>query len=232
MREVGQRGAHYQQIDEGLTKAASQYFGSASVVQRVPSAFRRLTIMFTGYMSDGHIVNSLISNFQDFARFIDHPTAQDNFTVRRERSICPAVENPTMIQAIGQFHALTDDDEVQLRRMLVEKAPAEAIRQKAITLVQAISDRPGTNGTVGKRLNTASLLRTDPLMPVAGYVSDIVENALPLLDQVLVRSDGKDMEISAGKISAQSPIVFPKVHRNALCPCGSGKRFRDCHRAP
>jgi preprotein translocase subunit SecA len=27
----------------------------------------------------------------------------------------------------------------------------------------------------------------------------------------------------------QSPIDFSHVGRNDPCPCGSGKRFKDCH---
>jgi len=176
------------------------------------------------------MVNSLISNFQDFSQLIDHPEAQGQFALHRRRSTDPAIENPIMVQAIGQSHALTSGDVAELKKMLSDRAPAEAIRRKAVSLVQEISDRPNTNGTVGKRLNTARLPRTDFRFPVVGYASDIVEHVLPLLDQVVIKPNDQGIEIANVQMSAPKPVVFPKVHRNALCPCGSGKRYRDCHR--
>ena len=72
--------------------------------------------------------------------------------------------------------------------MLTQRRPAEAIRQKAISLVQEISDRPSTRGTVGKKVNTARLSHSDPQVPVAGYASDEIENRMHLLDQVNLRT--------------------------------------------
>ncbi|WP_430739049.1 SEC-C metal-binding domain-containing protein [Sphingomonas paeninsulae] len=31
-------------------------------------------------------------------------------------------------------------------------------------------------------------------------------------------------------IASDGPI--PQVHRNQPCPCGSGKKYRECHRQP
>ena len=229
LMEIGQFHASYRDIDKALVKRATQFFNESPFLRRLSASNRRLTIMFCGYMWDGYIINSLISNFQDFENFIDYPEALDKFTLYPGRSKFPASENPTMIQAIGQFGALTDSDVTELRRMLVDRVPAEAIRQKAIGLVQRIADRPSVQGTVGKRVNTARITWSEPRIPSAGYASDIVENRLPVVDQLVIASGGQTIATTAAQFSVPSSIVVPKVHRNAHCPCRSGKRYRDCH---
>ena len=34
---------------------------------------------------------------------------------------------------------------------------------------------------------------------------------------------------SKGNIDPNNPTSWGKVPRNALCPCGSGKKFKHCH---
>lgn len=35
--------------------------------------------------------------------------------------------------------------------------------------------------------------------------------------------------VKQSKVRTQSSKVFPKVGRNAPCPCGSGKKYKNCH---
>lgn len=220
----------YFDITNALAERATKYFHSSNSLRALPAASRRLTIMLSGYSINDLIVCSLISNFQDFANFIDHPKAAREFSIHTEVSRRPASENPTMIQVIGQFGAFTQTDESILRQMLVERVPAEGIRQKAISIVQDVADRPSSHNSVGKKISTARLSHTAPMIAVSGYSSDTTENAMPLLDQIDLRSTGPKIVMADANITADSPVVFPKVHRNAPCPCGSGLKYRDCHR--
>ena len=231
LAESAKQNPLWRELIEIFAERASLYFLTTAAIVELPPSHRRLTVMLTGYKTNGFVVNALVSNFQDFVNFIDYPEAQASFTVHAEISSVPAPQNPTTIQAIGTFRALTDADEAELRLMLEQRAPAEAIRQKAASLVQAISDRQRSAGTVGKRLNTARLDFKKPTMAVSGYISDLIENGISLIDQIDGRSYGTGLKISSFQLTAESPVVFPKVHRNALCPCGSGKKFRFCHRA-
>jgi len=163
--EIGQTTNIYRNITVGLTNIATRDFQRGELA-KIPASARRLTIMLTGYGSDGHIYNALISNFQDFARFIDHTEAQPNFKLLGFRSTHPiGAENPTCVQVIGQFNALTTADEAQLRQLLEQRAPGEAIRRKVISLVQDIADRPSACGTVGKKVSTARLMLSQPFVP-------------------------------------------------------------------
>lgn len=225
-----QKGHCFHEIVEAFAEVATQYFESTPDIRGLPAASRRLTVMFTGYRNDGHIVSALISNFQDFTNCISYPAANRVFTSFIESSVVPAEANPTMIQVVGQFGAFTNEDESQLRLMLEARAPAEAVRQKAIAIVQDVADRTASSGTVGKRLSTARLNRVDRLAPVVGYSSDVVESGMPLIDQVNLCTGAPKFIIADCQINATSPVVFPRVHRNAPCPCGSGKKYRHCHR--
>lgn len=228
--DAAQKGHGYFDIANSLAEEATAYFHSSSMLRALPASSRRLTIMLTGYTSNDYIVSSLISNFQDFSHFIDSPDAKREFAVHTEISNRPAAENPTLIQVIGQFGAFTQADEASVRDMLEKRAPAEGLRQKAIALVQDISNRASSYQTVGAKINTARLIRTDPLVPVAGYASDVVEKRLHLLNQVNLCSGAPKLVLSEVQVSTDSPVVFPKVHRNDTCPCGSGLKYRDCHR--
>ncbi len=209
---------------------ASKKFKESSDITSLPLSSRRLTVMMTGYTADDLIFNALISNFQDFESAIDYPEAKENFTLHFEVSSFPVRQNPTMIQAVGQFNTLTYQDENELREMLVQRKSAEAIRQKAISLVQDISIRPKSGATVGKKINTARLDRSNLQYVTAGYVSDEVENQIQLLDALQLKSSTPQLAIRSMQVHADVPIVFPRVHRNALCTCGSGKKYRFCHR--
>lgn len=228
--DAAQKGHRYHQIVDSFAEEATRYFRSSSDIRSLAASYRRLTVLFSGYTSEGHIVTSLISNYQDFTNFIDSPAAKPEFTTYTEKSLVPAAQNPTMIQVIGQFGAFTQNDESQLRSMLEQRSPAEGVRRKAIAVIQDIADRPVCRGTVGKRIGTARLSRADLTAPVVGYSSDCVENGIPLLDQIDLRSGRPRLLVADIRMDMDSPVVFPNVHRNAPCPCGSGKKYRYCHR--
>jgi len=231
LRRASQKGHTYGPLTWGLKLEAEQYFHSSRWLRSLPASARRLTIMLTGYDARDRIVNILLSNFQDFERFVDYPEAQREFMPHLWLSSVPANHNPTLIQVIGQFSAFTPNDEAELRDMLERRVGAEGIRQKAISLIRSISDRPKSRGTVGKRINTGRISFAAPSEPHTGHSSDVQQDEIPMHDQIDLRQGSNDISISQAKITARQPVVFPKVHRNAPCPCGSGKRYRDCHRS-
>jgi hypothetical protein len=227
--DAAQHGHRYRDIVDAFADEASKFFSSSRYVQRLAAADRRLTVMLTGHTADDFIFNALISNFQDHATLTAYPEAREQFMVHAEQSPDFA-QNPAFIRAIGQSQALTDADRSRLREMLASRRPAEAMVQKAIALIQDIADRPQTCGTVGKGVNTARLSRADPLVSVGAYASGQLENTIHLLDKVNLRTGAPRVFVSDFRVSTASPVVFPRVHRNAPCPCKSGKRYRHCHR--
>lgn len=230
LQAASNKDARFRELIEHFAELATEHFRSDLDVLSAHVKHRRLTVMLCGYTANGHIVSALISNFQDFANFIDHPAAQQQFTVYCEQSKIPASENPTMIQAVGAFNAMTDVDERELRLLLDRRAPHAAIRAKAAAIVGEISDRHRSAGTVGKRLNTGRIDYLSPLFACAGYESDIVELEMPMLDMVDARTGSTGLLIGQVQLTAGVPIVYPVVHRSAPCPCGSGRKYMFCHR--
>jgi len=49
------------------------------------------------------------------------------------------------------------------------------------------------------------------------------------LTPMVISTRDKQMAIAELRLSADVPIVFPKVGRNEPCPCGSGKKCKKCH---
>ncbi len=219
----------YREIVIAFANEAAAYFSTQ--LQHLSAKDRRITFMFMGYLDTGHIVNSLITNFQDYETPMDHAEAQPDFSYRTEISR-DGIENPTCVQAIGQFQALTPRDEMKLRKLLEDRKPADAVLQTSIAFIQEVSDRKAAGGTVGKKVTTARLQRSDPEAPIVGYGSDQVSSQMPLLDQVNLRTGAPEVLISDAQISTTSPFIFPRARRGAPCPCGSGKKYRHCHGQP
>lgn len=222
---AAQKSHRYRDIVIAFSDEATAYF--RDYLKAVSAADRRLTIMFVGYLETGQIACSLISNFQDW-EVVDHPEAQLAFSYLTEVSRI-GVENPTYVQAIGQFGALTEKDEGEVRALLERRPPPNAVLQKAISWVQNVSGRLKAGGTVGKRITTARLIRSEPNEPVVGYASDTVETTMPLLDQVDLRTGAPRAFMVEGVLSTTVPFIYPRQHRNAPCSCGSGKKYRHCH---
>ena len=227
--DAAQTSHRYYDVIARFTGIATDFFNQSQFLRGVSAPARRLTVMFSGYMADGHIVSSLVSNYLDFENGLELPEAGPDFRFLNMTSIEPACENPTLIRAIGQCGALMDEDNHVLMGMLKRRAPAEAIRQRTITLIQEISERPQSGGTVGKKVNTARLRYTDPRWPVSGSDSDVPERVLHLVDQVNLLPGAPKVLVSDIQLSTDAPVFVPRPHRNAPCPCGSGVKYRLCH---
>jgi hypothetical protein len=222
---AAQKSHQYRDIVIAFSDEVTAYFRDH--LKHVSAADLRLTVMFVGYLNTGQIVCSLITNFQEW-NIVDHPAAQPAFSYLTEISRL-GVENPTFVQAIGQFGALTVKDESEVRALLERRTPPNAVLQKAISWVQSVSDRARARGTIGKRITTARLIRLEPNEPVVGYASDAMESKVPLLDQIDLRTGAPKAFVVEGVLSAAGPFIFPRRHRNAPCSCGSGKKYRHCH---
>jgi len=54
---------------------------------------------------------------------------------------------------------MTEEDEIVLRRMLLDSKPLSAIADKAVTVVRQIAERPRARRTIGKQLSVVALHR-------------------------------------------------------------------------
>ena len=190
--------------------------------------------MFSGFINlDGTAKPgcAILSNYHNFSNSKQFDETVEEFNI----SYSSAKEgelNPTLVQRVGNWLAMTDKDIDDLRELLFLGKPSQAIVGKALEVVRDIADRPKSAGTIGKQL-TSILIHKDPNLAVnSSYSTDLVkpETYMPAL--VYLKPG---MHMTVDNISLRPaeedtlPISVPKVRRNAPCPCGSNKKFKHCH---
>jgi hypothetical protein len=171
----GQLGYFIEEVEQELAYVATLHFRQAMFLEVVPEEDRRLTIMLTGYMNDGRIIHTLISNC------LGSPTAQAEFKFMPTVLKSPANGEPSLIQAIGQIGEFTAEEEHGIRELLEGKAPAETILNHAAPIVESRHKR---HGTVDRTITAAILKRDAPELPMLEYRSNAAGDTRAFLDFV------------------------------------------------
>jgi SEC-C motif len=223
------------EVLERLKIRASDTFRRHPALHLTHRALKRLSIMFSGYL-DHHTpplaAFAILTNYQNFDSGQDEAEASDEFRLRFASERRPLDGELTFIQRVGNWRAMTRDDELALRRLLRDRKPSAAIIGKAVKLIRQMADRPAANNSIGKQLSVISIPR-DPVLPVeSGYYSAVNSSITYMPDNVLVKPHetcaAKDIRVRKVQ-PAGSPLLVPKVGRNHPCPCGSGKKYKRCH---
>ena len=223
------------EVLERLRTRLSDTFRLHPALRASHRADRRLSIMFSGYLdhwSPPLAASAILTNYQDFRRGQDEAEAWDEFRLEFASERRPFDGEPTLIQRIGNWRAMTKGDLTALRGLLEDRKPSKAIIGKAVELVQHMADRPAANNTIGKQLSVINIPR-DPQLPVrSGYYSAVNTDVTYFADGVSMTPQGswahKRMLLAKVRGTADSPFVVPKVGRNHPCPCGSGEKYKRC----
>ncbi len=222
------------EVLERLKTNATETFKNDPALKQVPKEHKRLAVMFSGYINfDGEVKQgcAILSNYHNFENNTSRAWAADEFSIHYS-SARKDVPNPTLVQRIGNWHAMTDKDIDAMRELLSQKKPSQAIVGKAIEIIRDIADRPKSSGTIGKQL-TSIVVPKDPNLGVSSnYSTDYAkpETYMPALVYLL-----PDLHMTVDNIFVEPvdddtpPISVPKVHKNAPCPCGSNKKYKHCH---
>jgi hypothetical protein len=225
-------------IHKRLQEKANSDFQTFIDIRKLPKRDRRLSVIFSGYLDEIDPplgVYSIMTNFQDFTTGKDYPEAWDEFQCIYGTEKRPWNGEFSLIQRIGAWPAMTKSDEMLLRSFLEKRKPANAIINKSVKMIRAIADRPKANGVIGKQISSVSLPRDPKTDPSYEYHTNIISYDYYFPSMVRAISDNDVMAVDNALVQTQDkskatpPIVVPKVGRNDLCPCGSGKRYRKCH---
>lgn len=224
-------------ILERLRERASEDFMHLRDISSAPKGAKRLSIMFSGYLHhhDPPLMGcSILTNFQNFQTGQDEAEAWDEFKVTYWSEKRPLNQEPTLVQRIGSWQAMTPADEEILRKLLEEKKPARAIIGKAVDIFREMSDRPTASGTIGKQLSSIRISSNPQLGVESGYHSNVNRWEWNMTDMLILDQNGqgtafKGFRIQASRAPSVTPLVVPKVGRNHPCPCGSGKKYKYCH---
>jgi hypothetical protein len=220
-----------------LRDRASETFSRHPVLRTAPRCHKRLSIMFSGYLyhhTPPRLGCAILTNYQDFQTGRDSFEPWDDFTETFWTERRPLDHEPTFIQRVGNWHAMTVDDEVALRVLLQARKPAQAIIGKAVDLVREMADRPAARDTIGKQLSAISVPRNRGESVKSGYFSETLGFVLYMADWVIALGDThrtvmRDYQARLASPVESLPIVIPKVGRNQSCPCGKSVKYKYCH---
>jgi len=238
LETLGDSGPEYNAMEilERLRSRASDTFRKDPALRSLHPKDKRLSVMFSDYLYH-HVpplaAFAILTNFQNVTRGVDETEALDEFLLTFASERRPSVGEPTLIQRVGNWRAMTRDDEVALRSLLKDRKPRHAIIGKAVELVREMADRPVANNTIGKQLSVISLPR-DPMLPVeSGYYSS-VNSYVGYMHDVVWIQPGWSQAIKSPRYGplrrpGVPPAFVAKVGRNHPCPCGSGKKYKQCH---
>jgi SEC-C motif len=197
-----------------------------------------LTIVLAGYIySDAPPLGCLywISNFEGLGarRYGPVRPAFESYVVTQDR---PNPELFWLMQVYGSTDALknraSQEDGAAVRRLLVERRPARAIRDKALATLNRVGAPSGELGRIGRQCGSIVVpsALSEPMM--TDYLSDVNRWEVESPSQVVMvgaDTDGAVMDLSARVDDQAPPLAVRKVPRNHPCPCGSGTKYKQCH---
>jgi hypothetical protein len=222
------------EILERVKHKATYSFKNDPILKNMRAEDKKLSVMFSGYINvDGENKPgcAILSNYHNFENNTAFEVAQDEFIVNYS-SAKKEEENPTLVQRVGNWRAMTQKDIDSMRDLLVENKPSEAIVGKGLWLMRDIADRPKSAGTIGKQL-TSIVIPKDFSKPIeSSYSSDVVkfETYMPAMVYLLPDQHATITNISVIPVEKDTlPLSVPKIRRNAPCPCGSKKKYKFCH---
>jgi hypothetical protein len=222
-------------LDRLMIKATTDFSAIPELVKCRPED-RRLSIMFSGYLyqhSPPLAVYAILTNFQDFETFRDDPKVWDCFRGIFWNEERPHSEDFSLVQRIGLWSEMKTADESALRLLLKQRKPSRAIVGKAVETVRIMADRPEALGTIGKQLSTIILPRDLNYPSISEYHSMTPKPTIYLTPMAIATSELQvamaDPEYTVTDDNGLPVALIPKVGRNELCPCGSGKKYKKCH---
>lgn len=220
-----------------LKTRANEDFQNLPVLGELDPRRKRLSIMFSGYNYYANPPLSaygILTNYQNFATGKDDTNAWDHFEMNCWTEKRPLDRPCTLIQRIGNWAAMTNEDEIALRKMLRESKPLAAIADKAVTLVREMAGRPRANGTIGRQISVVALHRDKTAEVWSRYYPESAGHQMYVPDLVvginkLRRQAIADLSCSMDTETGPELWAIPIVHKNAPCPCNGGKRYKECH---
>ncbi len=218
-----------------LEERANRDFATIPQLLALAPLDREVSVLFTGFLDHEAPPRAfffVMSNTERDRAMVAPP--KHGFVFIRSREKRPYDAEFTLVQRVGNWFPMTTNDEGVLRAMLAEHLPAHAIVGKAVEVIQDIADRPSASDTIGKQISSIVLPR-EPGSPVTTHFhSSNISFQSYVPDIIFALGPGRHSATYGATITAidqpdRSAIAVPKVGRNQRCPCGSGRKYKNCH---
>jgi hypothetical protein len=221
-------------VESALTRVA-EFLSKEMGKLRVRRVDKRTSVLLTGYRfgNDGVLGAELhlVSNFESLDGSPPTPTARDRFYV----SSSPV--RGAAVAWIGSAEASkpTRSAVLDLMENSAKVPPSEVVNALVQEIRKAADDNPAN---IGRRCSSIVVLPDSVPFMVDYHVEEIVSNIHATASVVAVYGDTGafytcDQQLSVVKFRGQ-PVAtrVPTVHKRQPCPCGSGRRYKNCHGHP
>jgi hypothetical protein len=178
-----------------------------------------------------------VSNFEG-EKLLPRPQSlpNDDFSLIWTREKRPTSTPYTCAIAGGWTRGIPPNSLSQVHTLLTARKPPRALVDKAVEIIQATADSPTSSDKVGKQC-TSIVLPQNPALPAEleyhsatlarqTFLPGYIEARGGQFGAYILMDPTFALEDEAGnRLVAQ----VPKVGRNRPCPCGSGRKYKQCH---
>jgi len=116
-----------------------------------------------------------------------------------------------------------------VRTAFEQRRPPVAVQGMLDQHARTMADDPRSAGTIGKQLDYILIFSDPDKISAGGRSTARTLSGMTMPALVSVGPGGQSgfiRTVTFDPVDPDSPpLAIPKVHRNSLCPCGSGKRY-------
>lgn len=221
------------EIMRRLTTRLNSSFLQNRDIRNIPRYLRKFSVLFLGFGYHGHTshpIFGLISNFED---------PDDNVMVHEPwPEFRPFLyELPKALNAHMMFIGNSNGLDVNLARNLQQVSHTlspHAVNAKMVHLIQKASQNPLSGNTIGGQCTSIIMLAPRLERSETNYkvLSPQRTQYFPAAVRAFPGDTGHMHNLTFAHEDPDAPyLIVPEVNRNKPCPCGSGKRYKYCHRA-
>jgi hypothetical protein len=199
-------------------------------IRGLPPDQRRASFHFVGHMRTDPPTPTItyVSNWDDPANRLRADPPADEFKVSGG-----VFTHPTgfpRIVMLGAHAHLGEEDFQPLMDLLRDRCPPKLLVDKGVALMRQWADDPRAGGTIGKQLSSVIAPAAGSRWAAARYHTNVPRSTVYMVDNVYALP-GKVLQTRGGVVGRVDggTVAVPPAGRNKPCPCGSGKKYRQCH---
>jgi hypothetical protein len=236
LEECASPDYHLNGVLQRFTERLDQLFSTHRDIRSLNPRMKLFSVQVAGYVYSSFGISvpvyGVITNFQDFDNGLIHEKPFDCFKV----IACglPPQKNSDILM-IGTTSGVNIDEARRLTGSAHLLTP-RAARAKLIYLLQKASRNPLSGRTVGGQCSSIlipQVRKRDGEINYHVLEPSWSDYTLATYSPNLKASSGHGTQMTfSGKTQdPRSMMRVPQVNRNKLCPCGSGLRYKFCHRS-
>lgn len=216
LRKILQSSLEIDDVIEKFKSEASLYFGKLNL----HDSNRLLTFIFLGYTYGEQI---------ELRCWTVSNNHKNNREFKLEEHI-PDRSSGILLRIEGSQRHVYKSDLLKIREMLETNKPSHALQAKAY---HTIKKTAAIDPVVGQQANCTVIYKNTNQKMLSTYYSAHASRKVYGANSIFgFSTDGAMVTLGSELIVGESlpPTTVPKVEKNALCPCESGLKYRECHR--